>query len=51
MDEVEVAANVQEQTRNDNVHINIILKAVSFILFFFQLKFWVPDRTIIFLLS
>ena len=31
VDEVEVATNVQEQTRNDNVHINSILKAVSFI--------------------
>lgn len=51
VDEVEVATNVQEQTRNDNVHINSILKAVSFILLFFQLKFGVPDRAIIFLVS
>ena len=56
MDEVEVATNDitcggQEQTRNDDRLINSILKAISFTLLFFQLKFRVPDRAIIFLLS
>lgn len=49
--ETEMVEECPEQERPDDGRPNVILKAIYFFLLFFQLKFRVPDRAVIFLLA